>query len=206
MTLTESRPTPTGVSLTTPPDWYLVPLDTATRNERIAALVDERIGTHPELAGSREILLRFLRAGAREAASANAVLCALWSETRAGRPLAASATVVVTTWPPDAPVAASEEAVAEQLRAGDPAAVVQVVQLARADDESEGRSAVRLAKTMTVALPEDRVLPIVSVQYYLLFPAGGGMAVLNLTTPSMVAANQLIKLFDAMALTFRLTY
>lgn len=194
------RATVAGVQVVTPAYWWDLPLGDATRDQEIAALIDERVQRYPQLVESRAEVTALLRQLAEEAAGLGAVFSSQFGLLGVGPPLAGNL-LVVTQRPAPGPI---ESLLAEVQGLEDSlasrtvgSAEVSVVRLPMAGD------AVRRRARQSITFPgADGAMEAVLVQYYLPIPSTDAVALMTFTSPTVQEEPALVELFDAVAATF----
>ncbi len=101
-----------GFALTIPDSWFELEVRPATRDARIATLVESRVREQPELWEHRGELVRVLRRLARDAWDAGAVYCACFVMVLEESIIPGSMTVSIIPPPPGG---AGVDAIAEEL-------------------------------------------------------------------------------------------
>ncbi|MEW6477212.1 MAG: hypothetical protein AB1679_33585 [Actinomycetota bacterium] len=186
------------LSVVTPATWITLDLDPATRNDSIARVVQQRIGSGPN-EESRRIELRaaFERVMA-EAEGQDAVHAALLSDVIEGVPVAASLIVSLREGQSASASAGLNPAVVAQgLRQaldGKGAAEVRELPLGPAVQ-------VRQRVLAQVPVGEGPTAEVETVQWFVPLPDGRHLALLSFSTPNVGLAEPFGKLFDAIAAT-----
>lgn len=189
-----------GVQLATPAYWWDLPLDPSTRDQEIAALIDERTERYPALAESRSEVTALLRQLASEAADLGAVFSSQFGLLGDEPPLAGNL-LVVTERPAPSPidsllgqVQGLEDSLASRT-VGQPE--VGLVELPLAGP------AVRRRARQSITFPgADAGIDAVLVQYYVPIPSTDAVALMTFTSPSVQQETAVVELFDAVAATF----
>ena len=202
----------TELRLTTPDDWWVLPLDERTRRQEIARLVAERV-TPPDSVPQRTTtqlrneLTAMLRRTAAEAAAEGAVFCASMAGVDGDAALSANVLVLVRPLSPHAGEAPSSDVatLADAMRAdpgptfGDRVPEIDVVRLPHAGDAVRIRSH-RSASVSVLG----REVPALSVQFVVPIPASASSIVMTFTSPALAYEHVLVELFDAIAATLTL--
>jgi hypothetical protein len=208
--VTEPPPDVAELRLTTPDDWWVLPLDAQTRHQAIARLVEERVTPAEGVSARATTQLRndltaLLRRTAAEAAEAGGVFCA--SMVGIDGDAAVSANVLVLVRPiaatnPDAGATTDVAALAAAMRAdpgptyGDSVPEVDVVELPQMGEAVRVKSR-RVASVSVLG----REVPAVSVQYVVPLPGSPSCIVMTFTSPAFAYEDVLVELFDAIAAT-----
>lgn len=187
-------------ALTVPDSWFELDVRPATRDNRIATLVQERVRDVPELFERRTELTRLLRRQARSAWDAGAVYCACFAMVVDDALIPGSLTVSIIPPPPSG---AAPDDVAELLavrEAGDDGTWQQrsIVEL-----PSIGRVA-RSTGVVDVDLPggDGRIRTILMQTFVPLDPER--MLLVAAASPAIDLAEPLLELFDVVTGTLSL--
>lgn len=185
-------------AITVPRSWFELPVDPDRRDDRISALVQERITEHRELWDHRTEIVRVLRRFARSAWDSGARYCAAFAEPSAEGVVSGALTVSVLPAPGDAedPLGSLTDHVAA-LGGGEDGMHVDVHELPHV-----GR-APRTWGVSTVQAPDDRgSLDVVIMQTFV--PADGQVALVSVSSPATDLAEPLLELFETVTDTFEL--
>lgn len=189
-----------GVQLATPAYWWDLPLDPATRDQEIAALIDERIERYPQLAESRSEVTALLRQLAAEAADLGAVFSSQFGLLGDGPALAGNL-LVVTQSPAPSPI----EALLAQVRGLEDSLASRTVGTAEVGmvELPLAGPAVRRRARQSITFPgADAGIDAVVVQYYVPVPSTDAVALMTFTSPTVRKEDDLVELFDTVAATF----
>lgn len=189
-----------GVQLATPGYWWDLPLDPSTRDQEIAALIDERIERYPQLAESRSEVTALLRQLAAEAADLGAVFSSQFGILGDAPPLAGNV-LVVTQSPAPSPI----ESLLAQVQALEDSLASRTIGLAEVGvvELPSAGPAVRRRARQSITFPgADAGIDAVLVQYYVPVPGTEAVALMTFTSPTVRDEEALVELFDAVAATF----
>jgi hypothetical protein len=185
-------------AITVPRSWFELPVDPERRDDRISALVQERIAEHRELWDHRTEIVRVLRRFARSAWDSGARYCAAFAEPSEDGVVSGALTVTVLPAPGDGddPLDSLTDHVAA-LGGGEDGMHVDLHDLPRV-----GR-APRTWGVSTVQAPDDRgTLDVVIMQTFV--PADGQVALVSVSSPATDLAEPLLELFETVTDTFEL--
>ena len=185
-------------AITVPRSWFELPVDPERRDDRISALVQERIEDHRELWDHRTEIVRVLRRFARSAWDSGARYCAAFAEPSEDGIVSGALTVTVLPAPVAGgdPLAALTDHVAA-LGGDDDGMHVDVHEVPRI-----GRVP-RVWGVSTVQAPDGRgSFDVVLMQTFV--PAGDQVALVSVSSPATDLAEPLYELFETVTDTFEL--
>lgn len=195
-----NRPTPpSGLQIFTPPEWWDLPLDPATRRRDLVELVERRA---PEGMGQaeRDELRANLEEAAAAAAASGAVIASQVGVVGPGLAFGASVMVAVSQTEARS-IAELERDVTEMpVELGVADRDVEVTGIDFDAGPAVRRRAIRTFPNLTVweGTPE-----VVSVQYFVLLPGAASVVVVACGSPNTDAVEEMTSLFDAIAGTLR---
>jgi hypothetical protein len=185
-------------AITVPRSWFELPVEPERRDDRISALVQERIEDHRELWDHRTEIVRVLRRFARSAWDSGARYCAAFAEPSEDGIVSGALTVTVLPAPAAGgdPLAALTDHVAA-LGGDDDGMHVDVHEVPRV-----GRVP-RVWGVSTVQAPDGRgSFDVVLMQTFV--PAGDQVALVSVSSPATDLAEPLYELFETVTDTFEL--
>ncbi|RPE84330.1 hypothetical protein EDF28_0262 [Curtobacterium sp. PhB137] len=185
-------------AITVPRSWFELPVEPERRDDRISALVQERIEDQRELWDHRTEIVRALRRFARSAWDSGARYCAAFAEPSDDGIVSGALTVTVLPAPEAGgdPLAALTDHVAA-LGGDDDGMHVDVHEVPRV-----GRVP-RVWGVSTVQAPDGRGwFDVVLMQTFV--PAGDQVALVSVSSPATDLAEPLYELFETVTDTFEL--
>lgn len=185
-------------AITVPRSWFELPVEPERRDDRISALVQERIEDHRELWDHRTEIVRALRRFARSAWDSGARYCAAFAEPSEDGIVSGALTVTVLPAPEAGgdPLGALTDHVAA-LGGDDDGMHVDVHEVPRV-----GRVP-RVWGVSTVQAPDGRgSFDVVLMQTFV--PAGDQVALVSVSSPATDLAEPLYELFETVTDTFEL--
>ncbi|MBF4607929.1 hypothetical protein [Curtobacterium sp. VKM Ac-1393] len=185
-------------AITVPRSWFELPVEPERRDDRISALVQERIEDQRELFDHRTEIVRALRRFARSAWDSGARYCAAFAEPSEDGIVSGALTVTVLPAPEaggDALAALTDHVAA--LGGDDDGMHVDVHEVPRV-----GRVP-RVWGVSTVQAPDGRgSFDVVLMQTFV--PAGDQVALVSVSSPATDLAEPLYELFETVTDTFEL--
>lgn len=185
-------------AITVPRSWFELPVEPERRDDRISALVQERVEGQRELFDHRTEIVRALRRFARSAWDSGARYCAAFAEPSEDGIVSGALTVTVLPAPGAGgdPLAALTDHVAA-LGGDDDGMHVDVHEVPRV-----GRVP-RVWGVSTVQAPDGRgSFDVVLMQTFV--PAGDQVALVSVSSPATDLAEPLYELFETVTDTFEL--
>ncbi|MEJ8285482.1 hypothetical protein [Curtobacterium citreum] len=185
-------------AITVPRSWFELPVEPERRDDRISALVQERIEDQRELWDHRTEIVRALRRFARSAWDSGARYCAAFAEPSEDGIVSGALTVTVLPAPEAGgdPLASLTDHVAA-LGGDDDGMHVDVHEVPRV-----GRVP-RVWGVSTVQAPDGRgSFDVVLMQTFV--PAGDQVALVSVSSPATDLAEPLYELFETVTDTFEL--
>ncbi|MDK8170972.1 hypothetical protein QP735_00375 [Curtobacterium citreum] len=185
-------------AITVPRSWFELPVEPDRRDDRISALVQERIVEHRDLWDHRTEIVRVLRRFARSAWDSGARYCAAFAEPSEDGIVSGALTVSVLPAPAGSedPLGSLTDHVAA-LGGADDGMHVDVHDVPRV-----GRVP-RVWGVSTVQAPDDRgSFDVVLMQTFV--PADGQVALVSVSSPATDLAEPLLELFETVTDTFEL--
>ncbi|MGH9022491.1 MAG: hypothetical protein ACRDV9_05220 [Acidimicrobiia bacterium] len=190
--------------LITPPAWFELDLEPSGRRASIDQMVAERTGSAVNPAFSTDLAL-LLERHAAEAYERGAVRASMFSQELGGEHVAAALMVLVV------PGQVGTGGVADDRSAdGGRTLAWGLAEALGPEGATEMRQlpagpAVRVRRRLQSAIPDGEEVPVESVQYFVPFPDGDHLVLLNFSTPNLALADAFVEVFDAMAATLSWT-
>lgn len=182
-----------------PPAWFELDLEPSRRRASIDQMVAERTGSADRTAFTDDLAL-LLERHAAEAYERGAVRASMFSQELGGEHVAAALMVLVVPGQGDTDGPADDGRTLAWGLAG----------ALRQEGATEVRRlpagpAVRVRRRLLSAIPGGKEVPVESVQYFVPFPDGDHLVLLNFSTPNLALADAFAEVFDAMAETLSWT-
>ncbi|HWG74814.1 MAG TPA: hypothetical protein VG184_12245 [Acidimicrobiales bacterium] len=188
-----------AIGMVTPPDWWDLPLDPATRTDKIAELVSRWAAKSPELAHRAREVTDLLFQLSEDATSGGAVFSSQMGILSATGSLAAN--ILVTAQP----LRSTADLLTEVRQQVDPAAVInlQAPEVTTVDLTHAGRAVRRYARQVVELAAAGGPVEGVVVQYFIPVPRSESVALVTCTAPGGGDSRSAVELLDAVVGSFR---
>lgn len=180
-----------------PDGWYLRQIDWSKREQDIAAFVDEMIGNDPDLAGQRADMIERFDVFSKDADDKMALIAAMLWDTSGEVPIAADIRIHEALREAPDDIERELDLLQEMASRSEPQDLgprdVQLVEL------PAGRAVRMRLLTQTEADPKGDTIALDVVQHWVPVPGHPDMVLVSSSTPNLVFADGIVKIFDAVA-------